>query len=106
MRESYWLLTQEGIECGLDLDGLLTVRDMRMDDLQVVGQNSTSHPYTWTLSARSGCLSSSSGGSAFPTDPHAEVHLPEPGLVRPATQLDDRSYKSFVMCSSPASRAL
>ncbi|HET6712514.1 MAG TPA: hypothetical protein VFI59_02250 [Actinomycetota bacterium] len=38
MRECYRLLTEKGVECGLDLDGLLDVCDLTMDDLQVVGQ--------------------------------------------------------------------
>ena len=37
-REVDRLLAKRGVDVGLDLDGLLTMCDLTMDDLQVVGQ--------------------------------------------------------------------
>jgi hypothetical protein len=44
MREVDRLLSERGVDAGLDLDGLLTMCDLTMDDLQVVGQQVTFPP--------------------------------------------------------------
>ena len=87
MRESYRLLTEKGVECGLDLDGLLDVCDLTMDDLQVVGQQVNFPPArlsafgpVWSFTEVERWL------GPLPTRSSRRVlHLTERGLPRPST---------------------